>query len=165
MREIKLGESTGRTVVFPIRTHAEIDAHFKICPMPCHDSALIGSQRNRHAFSNVTLSILFKEIYEAAGICTSSPVRHDLMSVEVDILHNAHLISTLVSSVENLSLPQPAFMNDLGYPKGLCSRAGLGDLRVARRDDADPKSVWLPMCIMISYYIRCAEAAHQFVGP
>ena len=33
---------------------------------------LIASQRNGRAFTNVTLSMLFKEIYEVAGIRTSS---------------------------------------------------------------------------------------------
>jgi integrase/recombinase XerD len=36
------------------------------------DTPLIFSQRNRRAFSNVTLSMLVKEIYELAGIRTSS---------------------------------------------------------------------------------------------
>jgi integrase/recombinase XerD len=36
------------------------------------DAPLIASQRNGRAFTNVSLSMLFKEIYEAAGIRTSS---------------------------------------------------------------------------------------------
>ncbi|MGA7530851.1 MAG: site-specific integrase, partial [Pseudolabrys sp.] len=36
------------------------------------DSPLIVSQRNRRAFTSLTLSMLFKEIYEIAGIRTSS---------------------------------------------------------------------------------------------
>ena len=36
------------------------------------NAALIASQRNGRAFSAVSLSMLFKEIYELAGIRTSS---------------------------------------------------------------------------------------------
>jgi integrase len=41
---------------------------------PCrdHDLPLIASQRNGQEFSNVTLSMLFAEIYVTAGIRTSS---------------------------------------------------------------------------------------------
>jgi integrase/recombinase XerD len=40
--------------------------------MQRHDAPLIASQRNGRPFSNVSLSMLFKEIYEAVGIRTSS---------------------------------------------------------------------------------------------
>jgi integrase len=46
-----------------------IDAHR---PLPNVDAPLIASQRHRQPFSTVTLSTLFKEIYELAGIRTSS---------------------------------------------------------------------------------------------
>jgi integrase/recombinase XerD len=76
-REIKLGAhqtkgSKGRTVVLSNRVKSEIDAHLKSRPHPHHDAPLIASQRNGRAFTNVSLSMLFKEIYEAAGIRTSS---------------------------------------------------------------------------------------------
>jgi integrase/recombinase XerD len=76
-REIKLGAhqtkgSRGPTVVLSNRVRAEIDSHLKTRPNPRHDVPLIASQRNGRAFSNVSLSMLFKEIYEAAGIRTSS---------------------------------------------------------------------------------------------
>jgi integrase/recombinase XerD len=76
-REIKLGAhqtkgSKGRTVVLSNRVRSEIDAHLKARPAHRHDAPLIASQRNGRAFTNVSLSMLFKEIYEAAGIRTSS---------------------------------------------------------------------------------------------
>jgi integrase/recombinase XerD len=76
-REIKLGAhqtkgSKGRTVVLSNRVRSEIEAHLKTRPSPRHDAPLIASQRNGRAFSNVSLSMLFKELYEAAGIRTSS---------------------------------------------------------------------------------------------
>jgi integrase/recombinase XerD len=76
-REIKLGAhqtkgSKGRTVVLSNRVRAEIDAYLKIQPLHHHDVPLVASQRNGRPFSNVSLSMLFKEIYEAAGIRTSS---------------------------------------------------------------------------------------------
>jgi len=76
-REIKLGahrtkHSKGRTVVLSSRVRAEIDAHLKARPNHRDDAPLIASQRNGRPFSNVSLSMLFKEIYEAAGIRTSS---------------------------------------------------------------------------------------------
>jgi len=76
-REIKLGAdqtkgSKGRTVVLSRRVRREIDA-YAISQQNRHfDAPLIFSQRNRRSFSNVTLSMLFKEIYDAAGIRTSS---------------------------------------------------------------------------------------------
>ncbi len=76
-REIKLGAhqtkgSKGRTVVLSERVRREIDAYFKSQPTRHADHPLIASQRNRRPFSTVTLSMLFKEIYETAGIKTSS---------------------------------------------------------------------------------------------
>ena len=76
-REIKLGAhqtkgSKGRTVVLSGRVRAEINAYAKSQIIQHFDTPLIFSQRNRRAFSNVTLSMLFKEIYELAGIRTSS---------------------------------------------------------------------------------------------
>jgi integrase/recombinase XerD len=76
-REIKLGAhqtkgSKGRTVVLSDRVRGEIDAHLKNRPSHHHDAPLIASQRNGGPFSNVSLSMLFKEIYESAGIRTSS---------------------------------------------------------------------------------------------
>ena len=41
-------------------------------PTRDHGAPLIASQRNGRPFTNVTLSMLFKEIYETAGIRTSS---------------------------------------------------------------------------------------------
>ena len=76
-REIKLGAhqtkgSKGRTVVLSNRVRGEIDATLKNRPRHHHDAPLIASQRNGRPFSNVSLSMLFKEIYEVAGIRTSS---------------------------------------------------------------------------------------------
>jgi integrase/recombinase XerD len=75
-REIKLGAhqtkgSKGRTVVLSKRVRGEIDTHLKNRPNRNHDTPLIASQRHGRAFTNVSLSMLFKEIYEAAGIRTS----------------------------------------------------------------------------------------------
>jgi len=76
-REIKLGphqtkESKGRTVVLSTRVRKEIDGYLKSRATLHLDMPLIFSQRNRRAFSNVTLSMLFKEIYELVGTRTSS---------------------------------------------------------------------------------------------
>jgi integrase/recombinase XerD len=77
-REIKLGAhqtkgSKGRTVILSERVRKEIASFFRN-EQPYRDqgSPLIASQRNGRAFSNVTLSMLFKEVYETAGIRTSS---------------------------------------------------------------------------------------------
>jgi integrase/recombinase XerD len=59
-------------VVLSNRVRAQIDAHLKNRSHSHHDTPLIASQRNGRPFSNVSLSMLFKEIYEAAGIRTSS---------------------------------------------------------------------------------------------
>ena len=76
-REIKLGAhqtkgSKGRTVILSKRVRKEIEAFVKQRQLHSLDAQLIQSQRNRRAFSTVTLSTLFKEIYELAGIRTSS---------------------------------------------------------------------------------------------
>jgi integrase/recombinase XerD len=76
-REIKFGAhqtkgSRGRTVVLSTRVRAEVEAFLKTRSLHRPDVPLISSQRNGHAFSNVTLSMLFKEIYDLAGIQTSS---------------------------------------------------------------------------------------------
>jgi integrase/recombinase XerD len=60
------------TVVISTRVRREIDGYLKSRAALHLDTPLIFSQRNRRAFSNVTLSMLFKEIYELAGIRTSS---------------------------------------------------------------------------------------------
>lgn len=76
-REIKLGAhqtkgNKGRTVILAIRVRKEIDSYLKTRPIWRDDSSLIASQRNGRAFSTVSLSMLFKENYEMAGIRTSS---------------------------------------------------------------------------------------------
>ena len=75
--EIKLGAhqtkgAKGRTVILSTRIRREIGAYLKSQPERPLDTPLICSQRNRRAFSSLTLSMLFKEIYEIAGIRTSS---------------------------------------------------------------------------------------------
>ena len=76
-REIKLSAhqtkgSKGRTVVLSRRVQSEIDAHLKQHRLSAQNAPLIASQRNERAFSTVTLSMLFKDIYQLAGIRTSS---------------------------------------------------------------------------------------------
>jgi integrase/recombinase XerD len=76
-REIKLGAhqtkgSKGRTVVLSNRVRNEIEAYLKTRSGWRNDGPLVSSQRNGRAFSTVSLSMLFKEIYETAGIRTSS---------------------------------------------------------------------------------------------
>jgi integrase/recombinase XerD len=76
-REIKLGAhqtkgSKGRTVILANRVRKEIEAYLKARSTWRNDSPLVASQRNGRAFSTVSLSMLFKEIYETAGIRTSS---------------------------------------------------------------------------------------------
>jgi integrase/recombinase XerD len=75
-REIKLASDQtkgcrGRIVVLSSRTRKEIESYLKLnrCSQP--DWPLVRSQRAR-SFSSLTLSMLFKEIYELAGIRTSS---------------------------------------------------------------------------------------------
>jgi integrase/recombinase XerD len=64
--------SKGRTVILAERVRREIAAHLKTRSL-CHDDApLIASQRYGRFFSNVSLSMLFKEIYDLAGLRTSS---------------------------------------------------------------------------------------------
>jgi integrase/recombinase XerD len=76
-REIKLAASQtkgskGRTVILSERVRREIDAHLKNRLCRHDDAPLIASQRNGRSFSSVSLSMLFKEIYDLAGIRTSS---------------------------------------------------------------------------------------------
>jgi integrase/recombinase XerD len=76
-REIKLGAhqtkgSKGRTVVLSDRVQREIAVHLKNRAHCRDDAPLIASQRNGRFFSNVSLSMMFKEVYEFAGIRTSS---------------------------------------------------------------------------------------------
>jgi len=76
-REIKLGAhqtkgSKGRTIVASTRVRKEVESFLKQHPFADADRPLICSQRARKAFSSLTLSMLFKEIYELAGIRTSS---------------------------------------------------------------------------------------------
>ena len=76
-REIKLGAhqtkgSKGRTVILSSRVRGQIGAYVKTRVVWRDDAALIASQRNGAAFSAVSLSMLFKEIYEMAGLRTSS---------------------------------------------------------------------------------------------
>ena len=76
-REIKLSAnqtkgSKGRTVILSTRVRREIDAHLKTRMLRHADAPLVASQRNGRFFSNVSLSMMFKEIYELAGIRTSS---------------------------------------------------------------------------------------------
>ena len=71
-REIKLASdqtkgSHSRTVVLSNRVRKEIEAYLKQYPSAHPDWPLIRSQRGQ-AFSSLTLSMLFKEIYELAGI-------------------------------------------------------------------------------------------------
>ena len=54
------------------RVRKEIGSFFKTQPGRHAETPLIASQRNNRPFTNVTLSMLFKEIYEIAGIRTSS---------------------------------------------------------------------------------------------
>jgi integrase/recombinase XerD len=76
-REIKLGAHQtkglkGRTVVLSTRVRSEFEAFLKTRSLNRPDAPLISSQRNGRSFSNVTLSMLFKEIYDLAGMRTSS---------------------------------------------------------------------------------------------
>ena len=76
-REIKLGAhqtkgSKGRTVILSERVRKEIGSFLKMQPARHAETPLIASQRNNSPFTNVTLSMLFKEFYETAGIRTSS---------------------------------------------------------------------------------------------
>ena len=75
-REIKLSAnqtkgSHGRTVVLSSRVRSELEAFLKERP-PDPGAPLIASQRNGRPFSSVTLSMLFREIYELTGLRTSS---------------------------------------------------------------------------------------------
>jgi len=74
-REIKLAPhqtkgSKGQTVVLSKRVRSEVGAYLKQRWISTPHAPLIASQRNGKAFSPVTLSMLFKEIYELAGLRT-----------------------------------------------------------------------------------------------
>ena len=74
-REIRLGSNQtkgnrGRIVVLSNRVRREIESYLKLAHTQ-PDWHLIRSQRGA-GFSSLTLSMLFKEIYELAGIRTSS---------------------------------------------------------------------------------------------
>ena len=77
-REVKLGAHQtkgpkGRTVVLSSCVRNEIEDYLRgATHRRGHSSPLVSSQRNRRAFTNVTLSMMFKAIYEMAGIRTSS---------------------------------------------------------------------------------------------
>ena len=76
-REIKLGAhqtkgNKGRTVILSERVRKEIEAFLNSQPNRHANAPLVASQRNGRAFSNVSLSMVFKDIYEIAGIRTSS---------------------------------------------------------------------------------------------
>jgi integrase/recombinase XerD len=75
-REIKLGSdqtkgNRGRLVVLSNRVRREIESYLKLHPNAHADWPLIRSQRGS-TFSSLTLSMMFKEIYELSGIRTSS---------------------------------------------------------------------------------------------
>lgn len=61
----------GRVVVLSNRARREIESYLRLHPHSHPDWPLIRSQRGV-AFSSLTLSMLFKEIYELAGIRASS---------------------------------------------------------------------------------------------
>ena len=76
-REIKLGAHQTKGIEgqngYTIRTGSERDRFIpQESPKRDQNAPLIASQRNGRPFTNVTLSMLFKEIYETAGIRTSS---------------------------------------------------------------------------------------------
>lgn len=76
-REIKLSAqqtkgSKGRTIVLAERVQREIGVHLKGRSHCREDAPLVESQRNGRFFSNVSLSMLFKEMYDLAGLRTSS---------------------------------------------------------------------------------------------
>ncbi len=75
-REVKLSAhqtkgSKGRTVVLSSRVRSEVAAYLKQRWITDPNAALIQSPRNGRAFSSVTLSMLFKEMYELAVFCIS----------------------------------------------------------------------------------------------
>jgi integrase/recombinase XerD len=75
-REIKLSSDQtkgdhGRTVILSDRVRKEVAEYLKAHPSSNREKPLIRSQRGR-AFSSLTLCMLFTEIYELAGIRTTS---------------------------------------------------------------------------------------------
>jgi integrase/recombinase XerD len=71
LRAHQVKGSKSRTVVLSHRVQGKIDTHLKGRSRLQHDRPLIASRRNGRAFSNVSLPMLFKPIYELAGIRTS----------------------------------------------------------------------------------------------
>ena len=76
-REIKLGAhqtkgAKGRTVVLSNRVREELASFLKSRDHKIGDKPLVASQRNGRQFTPISLSMLFKEIYEMVGIRTSS---------------------------------------------------------------------------------------------
>jgi integrase/recombinase XerD len=76
-REIKLGAhqtkgSKGRTVILSGRAQRALGVYAVSRRHRGNDAPLIASQRCGRFFTSVSLSMLFKEIYEMAGIRTSS---------------------------------------------------------------------------------------------
>ena len=76
-REIRLGAhqtkgSKGRTVILSGRAMRELGVYAVSRQRWGNDAPLIASQRCGRFFTGVSLSMLFKEIYEMAGIRTSS---------------------------------------------------------------------------------------------
>jgi integrase/recombinase XerD len=59
-------------VILPERVRKELSSILTTQPRRHRDAPLIAPQGNQRAFTNVSLSMLFKDIYEAAGIRTSS---------------------------------------------------------------------------------------------
>jgi integrase/recombinase XerD len=75
--EIKLGAhqtkgTKGRTVIVSGRIRREMAAYLETRKSWSAESPLVVSQRSRRAFTALTLCMLFKEIYDLAGIRTSS---------------------------------------------------------------------------------------------
>src|SRR5262249_41050387 len=76
-REIKLAchQTKGprsRTVVLSSRVRSEMATYLRDRTIGNEHESLIPSQRNRSKFSSGTLCMLFKDIYELAGLRTSS---------------------------------------------------------------------------------------------
>jgi integrase/recombinase XerD len=76
-REIKLAPhqtkgTRSRTVVLSERVRSEIVDYQQTIPRQRDEAPLLASQRNGRAFTNVSLSMLFSEIYGMTGLRTSS---------------------------------------------------------------------------------------------
>jgi integrase/recombinase XerD len=77
VREIKLSAdqtkgSKGRVVFLSDKLQRELVSYVKTLPRTDAQFPLIYSQRNYRHFSNVSLSLLFKKIYDQAGLRNSS---------------------------------------------------------------------------------------------